>query len=262
MWNKSKNVLQNETKDLTFAFSNLSITFFFLKLFRMRGQKFISFTQKGGEVLKFVAFLRILLFLNNWSIVHFCEWWVGAERSQNISHFCGRHNCVIWSVNKATFFSFGVSVKVKQPASLLSICTFKMKSNLKNCLSSRMAPKRAIANLYYANVIMGEKLKTCHKRPHLSSGHFIKTALWDNHLPKTTTFEWSQKWLSHTGLTVITTRWYKLQICYKFLCGIFSKGTQSFNFIKHNTIWKLACKVKCISQSNGGLLMFFRNFEN
>ena len=77
MWNKSKNVLQNETKDLTFAFSNLSITFFFLKLFRMRGQKFITFTQKGGEVLKFVAFLRILLFLNNWSIVYFCEWgWV------------------------------------------------------------------------------------------------------------------------------------------------------------------------------------------
>ena len=41
-------------------------------------------TQKGGkEVLKFVACLRILVFLHNISIVHFCEWgWEGCYWSK------------------------------------------------------------------------------------------------------------------------------------------------------------------------------------
>ena len=34
--------------------------------------------QKGGEVLKFAACLRALLFLNNRSIVHFCQWGGGG----------------------------------------------------------------------------------------------------------------------------------------------------------------------------------------
>ena len=40
------------------------------------------------EVSKFVACLWILLFLNNRSIVDFCEWWGG---SQKMVIFCGRH---------------------------------------------------------------------------------------------------------------------------------------------------------------------------
>ena len=32
-------------------------------------------TEGGGGVLKFATCLRILLFLNNRYIVHFCGWW-------------------------------------------------------------------------------------------------------------------------------------------------------------------------------------------
>ena len=45
-----------------------------------------------------------------------------------------------------------------------------------------------------------------------------------------------------------------------FLCSIFSKGTQSFDFIKSDIIWKLTYEVKYISQINGGL-MFSRNLR-
>ena len=49
----------------------------------------------GGGVLKFVICLRILLFLNNRSIVQFCEWrglgWGGGAGGQKIGYFCGRH---------------------------------------------------------------------------------------------------------------------------------------------------------------------------
>ena len=45
----------------------------------MRDQTFMTSTQKGGEeVLKFVAYLWILLLLNNMSIVHFCKRGVGV----------------------------------------------------------------------------------------------------------------------------------------------------------------------------------------
>ena len=40
---------------------------------------------------------------------------------------------------------------------------------------------------------------------------------------------------------------------------MFSKGTQSFDFIKPNVIRKLAHKVKYIDQINSGLIMIFRN---
>ena len=46
------------------------------------------------------------------------------------------------------------------------------------------------------------------------------------------------------------------------MCSIFSKATQPFDFIKTNIIRKLAFKVKCISQINGGLISFFRKFAN
>ena len=44
-----------------------------------------------------------------------------------------------------------------------------------------------------------------------------------------------------------STHWHRLWLCYKFLCCIFSKGIQPFDFIKHNIIWKLAYKVQYIS---------------
>ena len=59
-------------------------------------------------------------------------------------------------------------------------------------------------------------------------------------------------------MEVITTHSSRLGLCYKFLWGIFSKGIQPFDFIKHNLIRKVA-KVKCISQINGSLIMFFEN---
>ena len=57
----------------------------------VRDHTFMTFTWKGiSKVLKFVMCLRILLFLNNRSIFHFCRWWVlwGSK----ISHFVGRHD--------------------------------------------------------------------------------------------------------------------------------------------------------------------------
>ena len=59
LWNKSKKVLQNKMKDLTFEVSHLSISFFFLKSYPMRDQTFMTPTQKG-EKLKFVKCLQIL----------------------------------------------------------------------------------------------------------------------------------------------------------------------------------------------------------
>ena len=44
------------------------------------------------------------------------------------------------------------------------------------------------------------------------------------------------------------------------MCSIFSKNTQTLDFIKHNVIRKLAYKVKYISQINGDL-RFFANLR-
>ena len=41
-----------------------------------------------------------------------------------------------------------------------------------------------------------KELKTCQERPYLVSGHFIEVFC------ETTTFEWSQEWSSHTGVTI------------------------------------------------------------
>ena len=49
----------------------------------------------------------------------------------------------------------------------------------------------------------------------------------------------------------VSTHRHRLWLCYKFLCSIFSKHTQPFDFIKDNVIRKLAYKVKDISQING-----------
>ena len=38
---------------------------------------------------------------------------------------------MIPNIKEVVFFNFGTSVTVKQPSSLLNVCMFKMKSNLK-----------------------------------------------------------------------------------------------------------------------------------
>ena len=53
----------------------------------VRDHTFMTSTRKGGGgVLKFVTCLRMLFFLNNRSIVHFCGWW-GVGGSKNWSFF-------------------------------------------------------------------------------------------------------------------------------------------------------------------------------
>ena len=46
----------------------------------------------GGEALKFVTCLHILLFLNSRSIANFCRW--GAYGGVA----CGHHNCMILNI--------------------------------------------------------------------------------------------------------------------------------------------------------------------
>ena len=41
--------------------------------------------------------------------------------------------------------------------------------------------------------------------------------------------------------------------------SIFSKGAQPFGFIKPYVIWKLNYNVKYVTQTNGGMIMFFKN---
>ena len=60
----------------------------------------------------------------------------------------------------------------------------------------------------------------------------------------------------------ISTHWHRLRHFCKFMWSIFTKATQSLDFIKPNLIRKLAHKVKYINQINGVLIMFFQKFEN
>ena len=60
-------------------------------------------------------------------------------------------------------------------------------------------------------------------------------------------------------MELVSTHRHRFWLSYKFLCTIYSKSTQRFDFIKHNIIQKLAYKVKYISQINGSLIVFFEN---
>ena len=40
---------------------------------------------------------------------------------------------------------------------------------------------------------------------------------------------------------------------------MFNNDMQLFDFMRHNIIQKLACKVTYIDNNNGGLIMFFEN---
>ena len=44
--------------------------------------------------------------------------------------------------------------------------------------------------------------------------------------------------------------------------SIFSKATQSFGLVKPNVIWKLTNKAKYTNEINGGVIIFFRKFDN
>ena len=48
----------------------------------------------GRGILKSVAFLQILLFLNNISILHFCRWGEGGDGVTELVIFGGRHKCM------------------------------------------------------------------------------------------------------------------------------------------------------------------------
>ena len=63
-----------------------------LKCFTVRDHLFITSTRKVGKgrILKFVTCLRILLILNNRSIVHFCEWG-GLVGGEKIDQLCGSY---------------------------------------------------------------------------------------------------------------------------------------------------------------------------
>ena len=45
-------------------------------------------------------------------------------------------------------------------------------------------------------------------------------------------------------MELISTHWCRLWLCCKFLCSMFSKGSQTFNIRKPNITWKLTYKVK------------------
>ena len=67
----------------------------------MRDQTLMTSMQKGGgEVLKVVASLQMLLFLSNTSIILFCEWGGGCG-GEKIDHiFFGHYNCMMPNVKK------------------------------------------------------------------------------------------------------------------------------------------------------------------
>ena len=62
-------------------------------------------------------------------------------------------------------------------------------------------------------------------------------------------------------MELISSHGLSLWLCYKFLCNLFSKGTQLFDSIKRTVIRKLAYKVKYISQISRGLIIFFGNLR-
>ena len=73
---------------------------------------------------------------------------------------------------------------MKQPFSLLNICTFKMKSNLKHFYLQEWHQNPQLQIFIQANITVGKKLKPCQEWPHLVSGRFIKVFYKMNTCPK------------------------------------------------------------------------------
>ena len=63
------------------------------------------------------------------------------------------------------------------------------------------------------------------------------------------------------SMELTSTYWHSGFVLHFCAVNLFSNGTQPFDFIKPNVIGKLALKVKCNSQVNGGLIMFFGNLR-
>ena len=139
-----------------------------------------SVGRAGGEILRFVTCLHILLFLNSRSI-----WgaWVGG------GVVCGPHNCMILNIKTCFDKKVTLLAMVQQPSSLLYICTFKMKSNLGTKIC-------AIANFYSGKYYRGKKTKNVPRASTFGLWSFYRSVF------KATTFEWSEEWSSYTGLTV------------------------------------------------------------
>ena len=65
--------------------------------------------------------------------------------------------------------------------------------------------------------------------------------------------------LNGVSINSLTLLW----LYYKYLRNIFSKGTQTFNFMKPNVIWKLSYRVKYINKINGDFRFHvFWKFKN
>ena len=71
---------------------------------------------------------------------------------------------------KKVSFSFGASVTVKQPSSLLNNVCSKCKVTY-NFQEWHQNIKLQI--FIQVNITVGKKLKTCQEQPHLLSGHFV-----------------------------------------------------------------------------------------
>ena len=134
--------------------SLISASLCFFKIIFYEGPNIMTSTQKGGEeVLKFVTCLWILLILNN----IYCSFlWIGGWVKKLVI-FCGRHKCMIPNVKEVTFLDL---VPALQPSSLLSICMFKMKGNLKTFLIFKNGTKTSnCKSLFLSKYYLGKKTK-------------------------------------------------------------------------------------------------------
>ena len=96
---------------------------------------------------------------------------------------------------------------------------------------------------------------SCHKELHLRCWRALELNIVPQSMQIFKNFEGTspmikcnlgKTWKSHHPTCPKKTHWCRLWFCYTFLCSIFSKGTQTFNFIKPIIILKLTCKVNTL----------------
>ena len=120
LWNKIKNVLQKEIKDLPFEISDPS-AHFFLKILSYKGPNIYDVhTERGWGGLQMVLFKQQI----------YCSFFVDGGLVGGWGVVCGRHNCMVPNIEtyfdeKGNICSFGASVTVKQPSLPLNVSTFK-----------------------------------------------------------------------------------------------------------------------------------------
>ena len=132
-------------------------------------------TQKGGEeASKFVACLRILLFLNNGSINLLFIFANEKGGIHKLVIFCGCHNCMITNIKKVMILVIPLAPVVQwnsYPHFLVYLFS-KGKVNIfifKNCTKTR-----SCKSLFKQILPWEKKTKNLPERPHLLSGLFIK----------------------------------------------------------------------------------------